>query len=194
MSDRQKVNYRDEILAAVNEIVKRKGRNEFEVIEVVDHMLSKNPNYNESTIRTHITSRCCVNANANHATTYNDYERISRGIYRLYESASSGERKLYFVDVNTRNNYLLALDVQVEENDGKARVSFFDTNRDRGFVGEVLIQEEGGFILLTEQRQVMTFRVAGVEEFSQVWRRQIEGSVPDFRTDEELHQWYYQMF
>lgn len=194
MSDRQKVNYRDEILAAVNEIVKRKERNEFEVIEVVDHMLSKNPNYNESTIRTHITSRCCVNANANHATTYNDYERIERGLYRLLSPMSSGERKLYFVDLNTRNNYLLALDVQVQEADGKARVSFFDTNRDRVFEGEVLIQEEGGFVFLTEQRQVMTFRVAGVEEFSQVWRRQIEGNVPDFRTDDELHQWYYKQF
>lgn len=85
MSDRQRVNYRDEILAAVCEIVKSKGQNEFEVKEVVDHLLSENPKLNESTIRTHITSRCCVNANANHGTTYNDYERISRGIYRLHE-------------------------------------------------------------------------------------------------------------
>lgn len=85
MSDRQKVNYRDEILAAVHDIVKRKGRNEFEVKEVVDYMLSKNSKLNESTIRTHIGTRCCVNANANHAVTYNDYERVGYGMYRLYQ-------------------------------------------------------------------------------------------------------------
>ncbi|MBP1153937.1 MULTISPECIES: hypothetical protein [unclassified Paenibacillus] len=194
MSDRQMVNYRDEILASVHEIVKRKGQNEFEVKEVIDYMVSKNPNYNESTIRTHIGSRCCVNANANHAVTYNDYERIGHGVYRLYEPASRDIRKLYFVDVNTRNNYLLALDVQVEENDGKARVSFFDTNRGRGFEGELLVKEEGGFVFLTEQRHVMTFRVASLEEFNIFWRRQIEGNVPDFRTNKELHEWYYKQF
>lgn len=194
MSNRQQVNYRDEILAAVHVIVKRKGRNEFEVKEVVNHMLNKYPTLNESTIRTHITSRCCVNANANHAVTYNDYERIGHGVYRLYEPASKDVRKLYFIDVNTRNNYLLALDVQVEEGDGKVRVSFFDTNRGRGFLGELLGREDGGFIFLTEQRQVMTFRIATLEEFNLVWRRQTEGSVPDFRTDDELHEWYYKQF
>ncbi|MDR9507019.1 MULTISPECIES: DUF7669 domain-containing protein [Brevibacillus] len=91
---RKSKNYRDEILAAVREIVKQKGINEFEVGEVVKYMLSKNPNLNVSTIRTHITSRCCVNAAANHAVTYNDYERIGRGIYRLFESDSSRGRKL----------------------------------------------------------------------------------------------------
>jgi len=194
MSNRQQVNYRDEILAAVHEIVKRKGQNEFEVKEVVNHMLNKYPTLNESTIRTHITSRCCVNANANHATTYNDYERIERGLYRLYSPMYSDERQLYFVDVNTRNNYLLALDVQVEKNDGKVRVSFYDTNRDRGFFGEVIVREEGSFVFLTDKRQVMTFRVATMEEFNLICRRQIEGSVPDFRTDEELHEWYYNQF
>lgn len=85
MLERKRVTYREEILTVVREMVQSRERKEFEVKEVVDYMLSKNPNLNESTIRTHITSRCCVNANANHATTYNDYERMSRGIYRLYE-------------------------------------------------------------------------------------------------------------
>ncbi|MFB6367172.1 hypothetical protein ACFCP7_24615 [Paenibacillus elgii] len=157
-------------------------------------MLDKNPDLNASTIRTHITSRCFVNASPNHAVTYNDYERIGRGLYRLYEPKISGDRKLYFVDINTRKNYLLALDVQIGREAGKARVGFFDTNRGRGFEGEVLVEEEGGFIFYTEQRRVMTFRVASVEEFDQCWRRQIEGRVPEFRSDEELHGWYYEQF
>lgn len=85
MSDHQKVNYRDAILKSVKEIVRRKGKNEFEIKEVVDFMLSDKADYNESTIRTHIGSRCCVNANANHVVTYKDYERIRHGTYRLYE-------------------------------------------------------------------------------------------------------------
>ncbi|GGJ05309.1 hypothetical protein GCM10008022_12950 [Paenibacillus hunanensis] len=56
-------------------------------------MLSEKADYNESTIRTHIRSRCCVNANANHAVTYNDYERIGYGMYRLYELTSIETKK-----------------------------------------------------------------------------------------------------
>ncbi|MEK4339103.1 DUF7669 domain-containing protein [Brevibacillus sp. FSL L8-0710] len=87
-----RINYRDEILAAVREIVKRKGKNEFEVSEVVDYMISKNPNLNISTIRTHVTSRCCVNAAPNHAVTYSDYERLERGVYRLFEPEAKVEK------------------------------------------------------------------------------------------------------
>jgi hypothetical protein len=189
----KKTTYRDKILAAVHEIVKSKGVNEFQVTEVVEHMLKVNPNLNASTIRTHISSRCCVNANANanHAVRYNDYECIRVGVYRLYEMES---KKLYFVDVNTRNNYLLALDVEIRKKEGKVRVSFFDSNRGRGFEGEVLVQEDGGTVFLTEQGDVMTFRVATLEEYDLIWRRGVEGSVPIFRSDEDLYGWYYNQF
>lgn len=53
---------RDEVLAAAQSIVKRKGRNQFTVQEVVEYMKARQTKYPESTIRTHITSRCCVNA------------------------------------------------------------------------------------------------------------------------------------
>ncbi|QYR21133.1 hypothetical protein KZ483_26065 [Paenibacillus sp. sptzw28] len=189
-----RINYRDVILAAVREIVKCKGNNEFEIGEVVDYMLSKNPNLNVSTIRTHVTSRCCVNATANHAVTYNDYERIGRGTYRLFETGAGGGRKLYFVDVNTRNNVLLALEVEMRNEANTEQVRFFDTNRGRGFQGEVLVKEEDGFVFLTEIRDIMTFRVATIEEFDLCWRRYVEGEVPRFRTDDELHSWYYNRF
>jgi len=152
MSNRvnKRISYRDEILAAVREIVNSKGINQFEVGEVVEYMLSKNQNLNPSTIRTHITSRCCVNAPANHPVTYNDYERIKRGVYRLYEPLSSvkdegrvlTKDKLFFVDINDSNNRLLALDLEIRcEDDGRTRVSFYDTNRGRGFYGEIEYQD-----------------------------------------------------
>jgi hypothetical protein len=39
--------------------------------------------YSVSTIRTHITSRLCLNAPAHHAVRYPDLERTARGTYRL---------------------------------------------------------------------------------------------------------------
>lgn len=93
-SKRKRFNYRDNILAVVREIVKRKNLNQFEVGEIVDFMLSKDQNLNASTIRTHITSRCCVNAAPNHAVTYNDYERIGRGLYRLCEGFGQVETRI----------------------------------------------------------------------------------------------------
>lgn len=120
-----KVNYRDVILTVVQELVERKGSNEFELGEAVEYILSKNPNLNTSTIRTHITSRCCINASSHHAVTFNDYERISRGVYRLYDPRISVGKKLYFVDVNTKNNVLLALDLKRLKGEDMEKVQFF---------------------------------------------------------------------
>jgi len=75
---------RDEVLLAAQSIVKRKGTNRFTVQEVVDHMKVMGTTYPESTIRTHVTSRCCMNAPNNHATVFADFERIDRGVYRLH--------------------------------------------------------------------------------------------------------------
>ena len=47
---------RDETLASVKQILRRTGRNEFTVQEVVEQMQADGTAYKESTIRTHITS------------------------------------------------------------------------------------------------------------------------------------------
>jgi len=77
------VNCREELLATVIALVKEKGVNEFTVVEVVESMQKNNTIYKESTIRTHITSRCCFNAPKHHASIYDDYERINKGVYRI---------------------------------------------------------------------------------------------------------------
>ena len=74
---------RDEIHAAVRQIIKANGKNEFTIIEVIHHMSANGTRFSESTIRTHITSRLCANAPNNHGVTYNDFERINKGIYKL---------------------------------------------------------------------------------------------------------------
>ncbi|WP_444875871.1 DUF7669 domain-containing protein [Aneurinibacillus soli] len=74
---------RAEILATVHSIVRNKGINEFTVNEVVEYLSQNNTVYKPQSIRTHITSRCCVNAPDHHAVVYDDFERIGRGVYKL---------------------------------------------------------------------------------------------------------------
>lgn len=83
LSHNRRSSCRDEVLRAAQSIVKRKGTNRFTVQEVVDHLKVMKTTYPESTIRTHVTSRCCVNAPNNHATVFADFERIDRGVYRI---------------------------------------------------------------------------------------------------------------
>jgi hypothetical protein len=74
---------RDELLSTVRSIVKSKGINEFTPKEVIESMQKNMTAYKESTIRTHIVSKCCINSNRHHAVVYNDYERIGAGTYKL---------------------------------------------------------------------------------------------------------------
>ena len=74
---------RDELLETVRYIVRKKGVNQFTIDEVIRVMQDNNTAYAENTIRTHICSRCCVNASANHMVRYDDYERIGQGLYKL---------------------------------------------------------------------------------------------------------------
>ena len=74
---------RGEILDCVQRITSQKGSNEFTIEEVLDGMTTRGTEYSVSTIRTHITSRLCVNAPAHHAVRYPDLERTARGTYRL---------------------------------------------------------------------------------------------------------------
>lgn len=74
---------RDELLEVIKEIVRKKNVNEFTVAEAIEAMKNNNTVYSESTIKTHITSRCCANAPKHHGTTYDDYERVVKGVYRM---------------------------------------------------------------------------------------------------------------
>ena len=74
---------RDEVVQAARAIVARKRRNEFRLTEIVQYLKDANSEYSESTIRTHVTSRCCANAPDHHAKVYRDFERIGKGMYRV---------------------------------------------------------------------------------------------------------------
>ena len=80
---------REELLEIITALVKEKGKNEFTLTEAVEAMANNHSVYSENTIRTHISSRCCVNAPKHHETTYDDYERVGRGVYRIKDFSFS---------------------------------------------------------------------------------------------------------
>ncbi len=74
-----------DVLNAARAVVRRKGVNAFSPQEVIDEMKRTGTynRYQESTIRTHITSRCCDNAPNHHAVTYKYFRCVSYGVYEL---------------------------------------------------------------------------------------------------------------
>lgn len=73
---------RDAVLDAFTRLERRHGRTTFQLEEVVAETLAHDRQYKESTVRTHVTSRMCVNAPENHASVYGDLIRVDRGMYR----------------------------------------------------------------------------------------------------------------
>lgn len=74
---------REEILEAIRTLNARSGQDIFSVQEVIDELRRVGTRYTESTIRTHVTSRMCADAPDHHGRTYEDLQRLDRGLYRL---------------------------------------------------------------------------------------------------------------
>ncbi len=75
----------DDVLLAAQTIVRNKVVNQFTIPEVFKNLSQQSSQYSDSTVRTHITSRCCKNTPDNHAVTYEYFERIRHGVYQLTE-------------------------------------------------------------------------------------------------------------
>lgn len=73
---------RTEILNALPGIESRSGDGTFSPQDVIDELRRRGSTLAESTIRTHVVSRMCVNAASNHAVVYADVERVAFGRYR----------------------------------------------------------------------------------------------------------------
>jgi hypothetical protein len=73
---------REQILSAIDHIT-TDPTDTFTVSDVWAELTSRGTNLSERTVRTHITSRMCRDAPDNHGTTYDDLERVERGVYRL---------------------------------------------------------------------------------------------------------------
>src|SRR5438046_2258691 len=69
----------EEVLFAAREIALRRGDWTFTPYEVVRAL----PILNESSVRTHIVSRCCVNAPKNHLHKWDYFKRVGYGKYEV---------------------------------------------------------------------------------------------------------------
>jgi predicted RNase H-like HicB family nuclease len=69
----------DEVLRAAIRICRRRRGFRFRPVEIVRAL----PHLDAGTIRTHVVSRCCVNAPKNHPHKWDYFERVSRGLYEI---------------------------------------------------------------------------------------------------------------
>jgi len=69
----------DEVLRAAGRLCRERRGWTFTPAEVVRAL----PDLNESSVRTHIVSRCCVDAPRNHPHKWDYFRRIRRGIYEI---------------------------------------------------------------------------------------------------------------
>ena len=76
----------EEIREVAHALASKATDGEFTLAEVLATMKARGSHYAESTIRTHVTSRMCVNAPHHHAVVYQDFWCIDRGSgrYRIY--------------------------------------------------------------------------------------------------------------
>jgi len=68
-----------EVLAAAVRLARERGSWVFTPKEVVDAL----PHLNPRSVRTHVVSRCCVNAPKNHPHRWRYFRRIARGRYEV---------------------------------------------------------------------------------------------------------------
>ncbi len=69
----------EEILAAALRICRERHEWTF----TADTIVRALPHLNAGTIRTHVTSRCCVNAPRNHPHKWDYFKRVRRGVYEV---------------------------------------------------------------------------------------------------------------
>lgn len=75
---------REEILTAIDALERRHGRTDFAPVEIIQEARANGSTHAESSLRTHIVSRMCVNAPPNHIHRTDELIRTSQGYYARY--------------------------------------------------------------------------------------------------------------
>jgi predicted RNase H-like HicB family nuclease len=84
----------EEVLCAAQRLCVERGRWTFSAEEVVRAL----PHLNEHSVRTHVSSRCCVNAPAHHRHRWPYFKRLARGQYEVAKPYRAGPRPKPDVD------------------------------------------------------------------------------------------------
>ena len=89
----------------------------FDLIDIVRAL----PHLKESSVRTHVVSRCCENAPANHPHRWPYFDRVGHGIYEIrpaYRRAAQAAPKRSAARHEEESNALAAIHVAVSESEG----------------------------------------------------------------------------
>lgn len=86
---------RDEVIDAMVRLEKRHGKSVFQLGLIVKEVLSYTSQYEESTIRTHITAHMCAQAPINAAVVTDDLDRVGRGLYKLRYGKPKAKSKFF---------------------------------------------------------------------------------------------------
>lgn len=74
----------EEVLAMAQHLCAKRRTRRFTPLEVVQAL----PHLNKGTVRTHVVSRCCVNAPKNHDHRWPYFKRLEPGVYGLCKAYS----------------------------------------------------------------------------------------------------------
>ena len=74
---------RDEILSALEDLLRDRGAKTFRLEELHRTMRRRGTRYARSTINRYVTSVMCMNSASQNHGTYHDVERLKRGLYCL---------------------------------------------------------------------------------------------------------------
>src|SRR5258708_33767569 len=78
----------DDVLDAARRLCRERGDWTFRPDEVVRALPHRNP----SSVRTHIVSRCCVNAPKHHPHRWAYFRRVARGVYEILPALRRARR------------------------------------------------------------------------------------------------------
>jgi predicted RNase H-like HicB family nuclease len=84
----------EEVLSAAQRLCVDRGRWTFSAEDIVRAL----PHLNEHSVRTHVSSRCCVNAPAHHRHRWPYFKRLARGQYEIARPYRAGPRTRPNVD------------------------------------------------------------------------------------------------
>lgn len=87
VSEFSALSVRDQILLVAGRLSAGRADRTFTLGEVLAECRRLGSRYQDSTIRTHVSSVMCANSPDNHATTYRDLYRVDHGRYRLHDAA-----------------------------------------------------------------------------------------------------------
>lgn len=109
-------------------------------------------------------------------------------------------KALYSVEMSRSPGFkMLAIDVELGEDENTKWVGFHDTQRGHQIEGELLQELPDGFIWArkipeTDTTEMFTFRILTLDRFKKEFGDRVVGPLPEFNSTEDLWEWYRRQY